>query len=427
MEGEMKSLRAFLCILAAALMVVGCARAARGPAAASSDYRLYAATSTQSAELVNVIDTRTHSVVRTLPSGTPSPDWAHLYSVQGYTLFDLDPQTGASLHRLRVHGPFLLPPATIGGLPGGLSQDGRWLVLQAFDNNDAGLPTGSHFLVVDTAFQAAPRQIDLPAYFQFDAVSNDGKRMYLIEYLSSTKYHVRLLEVGSGHLDPQMVVDKTDGNPAMTGLRLSGVASRDGHWLYSIYIRENQGAFVHALNLDGSIAFCIDLPGPGYAASETGFRWSLALNADGTRLYAANGATGVVAELDTSNGAPTVTRTVHLDTPQQSAGILVPDVEAKGFGATGAVLSPNGQTLVIPGSTGVEWVDTASLRTIGRQLPNWTIWSIAISPNGSTLYAVNDSGMIAEMSMSGAHEPSTFSGGPGQPMALIRVEASQAP
>src|SRR5258708_3355593 len=275
MESEVKTMRAVLCILATAWVVTGCGRVERGPSPASTDYRLYAATSTQSAELVNVIDTRSRSVVRTLPSGTPSPDWAHLYSVQGYTLFDLDPQTGASWHKLRVPGPFLLPPATISGLPGGLSQDGRWLVLQAFDNNDAGLPTGTHFLVVGTSFKTAAKQIDLPGYFQFDAVSNDGKRLYLIEYLSSTIYHVRLLDLGTGRLDPQIVVDKTDGNPAMTGLRLSGVASGDGHWLYSIYIREHQGAFVHALSLDGNIAFCIHLPGPRYAARENGFPWPL--------------------------------------------------------------------------------------------------------------------------------------------------------
>ena len=31
----------------------------------------------------------------------------------------------------------------------------------------------------------------------------------------------------------------------MAGLRLSGVASPDGHWLYSIYARQDKGAFIH--------------------------------------------------------------------------------------------------------------------------------------------------------------------------------------
>jgi len=426
MEGEVRSMRALLSILAAALVVAGCGRADLGPVPPSGDYKLYTATSSQSSQLVTVIDTRSHTVERSLPSGTPSPDWTHLYSVQGTALLDLDPQTGAALHTLQMHGPFQLPPATISGLPGGLSQDGHWLVLQAFDATANAMPSATHFLLVDTTYKTAPKRIDMSGYFQFDAVSNDGGRIYMIEYLTNNSYHVRDFNVGSGQLDPNIVVDKTDGNAAMAGLRLSGVASHDGQWLYSVYIREHQGAFIHALNLEGNLAFCIDLPGSGYATSEDGFHWSLAMSADGSHLYAANGAMGVVADLDTSNGAPNRTRTVHIAAPQQSAR-LIQGVEAKGFGANGAVVSPDGETLVTTGATGVMWIDTASLRATDRQLNSWTVWSLALSPNGDELYAINDSGMIAEVSMTGAHVASTFAGGPGQPMALIRVQAAQVP
>ncbi len=419
-------MRALLSILAAALVVAGCGHADLGPVAQGGDYKLYAATSTQSSQLVNVIDTRSRTVERSLPSGTPSPDWAHLYSVQGTSLLDLDPQTGAARHTMRLPGPFQLPPATISGLPGGLSQDGRWLVLQAFDDTANAMPSATHFLLVDTSYTKAAKRIDMHGYFQFDAVSNDGQRIYLIQYLSSNGYYVRDFNVGSGRLDPTIIVDKTDGNAAMTGLRLSGIASLDGQWLYSVYIREHQGAFIHALNLQGNIAICIDLPGSGYASSEDGFHWSLALNADGSHLYAANGAMGVVADLDTSNGAPDLKRTVDIGTPAQSA-FLIQGVEAKGFGANGAVLTPDGGTLVTTGASGVMWIDTANLHVTGRQLTGWMVWSLALSPNGDNLYAVNDSGMIAEVSMAGTHAASTFAGGPGQPMALIRVQAARVP
>lgn len=427
MEGEVSCMRAVLLIMAATLLVAGCGRAGLGPVPPSADYKLYTATSTQTAQTVSVIDTRSHRVERSLPSGAPSPDWAHLYSVQAGALVDLDPQTGSTRHTMPLHGDFQLPPATISGLPGGLSQNGRWLVLQAFDTAGAADPTATHFLVVDTSYKTVAKRIDLTSYFQFDAVSNDGKRVYMIEYLPANSYHVRVFDVAVGRLDPTIIVDKSDGNAAMTGLRLAGVASPDGHWLYSMYTREKQGAFIHALNLDGNIAFCIDLPGPGYGSGEDGLRWSLALSADGSRLYAANGGMGTVAELDTSNGAPNLMRTGHIDTPKQSAGLLVPDVQAKGFGGDGAVLSPDGRTLVISASTGVMWIDTATLTTTGRQLTGWTVWGLALSPNGDSLYAVSDGGMIAEMSMAGAHEASTFPGGPGQPTALLRVQAAQVP
>lgn len=420
-------MRAVLSIMVATLLVAGCGRADLGPVPLSGDYKLYAATSTQSSQQVSVIDSQSHSIERTLPFGTPSPDWTHLYSVNAGALVDLNPQTGSARHMMPLHGDFQLPPATISGLPGGLSQDGRWLVLQAFDAAGASIPTATYFLVVDTSYKTPAKRIDLTGYFQFDAVSNDGERVYMIEYLPANSYHVRVFDVPAGRLDQTIIVDKSDGDAAMTGLRLAGVASPDGHWLYSMYIRDKQGAFIHALSLDGNIAFCLDLPGPGYSVGGDAFRWSLALSADGSRLYAANGGMGVVAELDTSSGAPTLMRTVHIDTPKQSAGLLVPDVQAKGFGGDGAVLSPDGRTLVISGATGVVWIDTANLQATGRQLDGWTVWSLALSPNGKNLYAVSDGGMIAEMSMTGAHEASTFAGGPGQPMALIRVQAAQVP
>ncbi|MEP6753694.1 MAG: hypothetical protein ABI959_13195, partial [Candidatus Dormiibacterota bacterium] len=345
-------------ITMAALVVAACGSGELGTKVGTGGgYKLYEATSTQTSQTVSVIDTHSHAVERRLPLGTPSPDWMHLYSVQGNALFDLDPQTGAVRHTLALRAAFQLPAATIGGLPGGLSQDGGWLVLQAFDGAVDATPTASHLLLVDTSNHSAAKQFDLKGYFQFDAVSNDGQRIYLIEYLSSSIYQVRDLNTVSGQLDPTVIVDKTDGGAAMTGLRLSGVASRDGQWLYSVYIREHQGAFIHALNLGGNIAICIDLPGAGYASSEGGFHWSLALTPDGSHLYAANGATGVVADLDVRDGAPTLTRTSHYTTPSPSASLLQ-GVEAKGFGANGAAVTADGKTLVALGVHGVTWIDT---------------------------------------------------------------------
>jgi hypothetical protein len=419
-------MRAVPGIVAVALVAVACGRADFGPVQQAGDYKLYTATSTQTSQQVSVIDTRSHAVERSLPIGTPSPDWSHLYSVQGRVLVDLNPQTGAARHTLSLPGPFQLPIATIGGLPGGLSQDGRWLVLAYFDDGGTGLPTGSHLLLVDTSYKSPTHRFDLGGDFQFDAVSNDGQRIYLIEYRSSSSYRVRDFEVSGGRLNPGIIVDKSDGNAAMAGLRLSGVPSTDGQWLYSVYIREHQGAFIHALNLENNFAICLDLPGDGYASSESGFHWSLAMSSDGKHLYAANGVMGLVAAFDISGGFPGLAKVANLATRSASAS-LIQNVQAKGFGSNGTVVSPDGRALVTIATNGVEWIDTATYRTTATQLSDWRVWSLALSPDGNNLYAVSDGGMIAEISMTGAHAVSTFAGGPGQPMAVIRVEAVQAP
>ncbi len=400
-------MRRLIVVASAVLIVTACGRVPGGQTPAG-DYKLYEAAATGGSQQLSVIDSRSHSVDFNMPLGTPSPDWTHMYTLKGALLVDLDPQTGAALRTLRLPGYYQLPPADYAGVPGGLSQDGRWLVLES-----NSVPGGTRLLLVDTSYAKPPQQIGLNGDFTFDAVSNDGNRIFLIEHVANTHYFVRRFDVGMGQLDPTVIIDKSDGSAAMAGLRLSGVASPDGSRLYSVYIRQNQSAFIHALNLDGSgLAFCVDLPGSGYVADSNEFHWSLAQSQDGGHLYAANGATGIVADLTTDqNSPPVITR--------------IASIGGGGGSERGgsAVLSPDGRTLVIAGSTGLVWVDTPSLHADDRQLGDWRVWSVAMSPDGTTLYAVNDAGMIAEVPMAGKHAPTTFAGAVGQPLALIRVAA----
>ena len=399
-------MRGLVMTFVALLMVAGCGRVPAGPAPAS-DYKLYEAAATGGSQQLSIIDSRSHSVDLNMPLGTPSPDWTHLYTVQGAMLADLDPQTGATLRTLPLPGNYQLPPADSAGVPGGLSQNGHWLVLEANT-----VPSATRLLLVDTSYAIPPRQIDLTGDFTFDAVSNNGNRIFLIEHISATHYFVRRYDVEIGQLDPNVIIDKSDGNSAMAGIRLSGTASADGSRLYSVYVRKDKSAFIHALYLDDSgLAFCVELPGSGYASDPNEFHWSLALSPDGRHLYAANGASGIVVDLTTDQGPPVITRIANIGGGR---------ADERGGGA---VLSPDGGTLVIAGSTGLVWVDTASLHRDDRQLGAWKVWSVALSPDGTMLYAVNDAGMIAEVRMAGSHAPTTFGGAAGQPLALVRVAA----
>jgi hypothetical protein len=413
-------MRALVLAIGALVIVSGCGRVP-GAQVPAGDYKLYEASASSLSQNVSVIDSRSHRVDLSLPLGTPSPDWTHLYTVGSGALVDLDPQTGASLHRMQLPGHFELPPATVTGVPGGLSQNGRWLVLESFDATSDGVRTGTHLLIVDTSYARAARQINLNGFFEFDAVSNDGQRIFLIEYLDGNQYHVRFYDLGSGRLDPNVIFDKSDGSSAMAGVRLTGIPSHDGQWLYSVYVREDKSAFIHALNLDVPFALCLDLPGSGYAANPDEFHWSLAMNAAGTHLYAANGATGIVTDLPIGGGTPGQVRAAKLNDSQTGRVFGVIDAEAKELGGNAAAVSPDGRTLVIAGKTGVLWVDTASLKTRDRQLAGWSVWSLAMSPDGTTLYSVDDAGMIAELPMAGARSAITFAGAGEQPLALMRV------
>jgi hypothetical protein len=419
----MRILVATVCL---AILVAACGRVPGGPQA-SGDLKLYEAVSDRSQ--IAVIDSRSHTIERWLELGTPTRDWKRLYSVAGTSLNAVDPQTGAGIASLQLPGYYHLPSVTMSGMPGGLSQNGAYIVVESFENTPNGPPNASHFLVINTSFNAAPEKVDLKGYFAFDAISNDGSRLYLIEYISSTNYHVRYYEVGARQMYPNVIVDKLNPAESMNGLKLSGVASHDGAYLYSVYARQSGTPFIHALDLSGTpIAFCIDLPGSGYSSGNdaTALHWSLAMSPDGSHLYAANAPLGVVSEInsDTNNSIPAVARSVHIDSGKKVAGIFAQDVQAKELGANAAVVSLDGKTLVTSGSSGIVWIDTAGLRVNTHALDSWTVWSLALSPDGNTLYVLSDSGMIAEVSMQSRQVSATFNPHAGNPMDLMRVAAA---
>jgi hypothetical protein len=338
---------------------------------------------------------------------------------------DIDPTTGSTTRRLQLPGRFQFPNGTVGGVPGGLSQNGLWLVLEREPDQTGG---SSQMLVVDTSQMKAWAPIDLTGNFQFDAISNDAMRMYVVEFLDGANYRVRLYDVPKAQLDPNIVVDKSDGTAVMAGIRLSGVASPDGQWLYSVYARPHNGAFIHALNLTAPYAFCLDLPGTGYESSSDEFQWSLALSADGSRLFAANGAKGIVAEVHADgNNPPSIVRTVGIDKPTATSRLFVQNVEAKELTTGGVLLSADGKTIVMTGKTGLVWVDAATLRVRSMHLTGWTVWSLGLSPDGSMVYALNNAGTIAELSMQNPGTPTTFGAAGAQPMALIKVDSVPAP
>jgi hypothetical protein len=420
MGGEVKMMRRLFLAICGLALVAGCGTVP--PAALSAgNFRLYEAASTKSSQLIAVINPSSHATESRLPLGALSLDGKHLYTVSSDTLQDIDPHSGAVVRTLKLPSLFSLPPATLGGIPGGLSQNGRWLVLKT------GGPEGSsHMLMVDTSQFKVATHIDLDGYFEFDAIDNTGQRLYLIEYTNITQgyYRVRVYEVAAGQLGSYTVIDKGgNGTPdPMSGVRLSGIFSPDGQWLYSVYARQGSGAFVHALNLTMPFAFCLDLPDSG--SPTDAFHWSLALTADGKHLYAANGAMGSVTQIDNLDGYnPSIVRTKQVGVPGATAGALVQNVEAKELGANGAVLSRDGATLVTTGASGLVWIDTATLRARSTELTSWTVWSLLASPDGSRVYTLNDAGAIAELSMSDGTMGATFDPAIGSPIGLLRVEA----
>jgi DNA-binding beta-propeller fold protein YncE len=181
-----------------------------------------------------------------------------------------------------------------------------------------------------------------------------------------------------------------------------------------MYVRESNNPFIHVLSLDGPFAFCLDLPGSGYASSAAERHWSIAMDRKGDALYALNSATGVVAQIDNSQlYNPQVKRTAYI------AGGRAGDV-----GSNAAALSPDGRWLIAAGSSGVVWIDTTTMAVPMHALTGWHVWTLGLSPDGSEVYAVSDSGRVAALETATGRVISTFDAGVGRPIALIRVASA---
>jgi hypothetical protein len=375
----------------ATLLVTACGRvASTHPAAAG--YRLFLeAGYAGGSELISVRDSGTGAADASLPVGTPAPDWSRYYTVTrpaGSTLLSaLDPGSGRTVAQAFLPAGYALPDLGSIGPTGGISPDGRWLALTSQGLGPGG-KTVTNFLVGSSSLTATFKPVRVDGDFSFDALSNDGQRLYLIQRMSDPNhYQVRLYDLGANALSPYPVVDKQDPKEPMTGIRGDSVADPLGNFVFTVYARDS-GPFIHALPLDYPFAFCVDLPKDAANNIESQFRWSLAITRNGSTVYAANALLGRVAVMSTA-GSPKIARTapVAMNPPADLLAGLVTTADAKGAPIGGAALSADGRTLFAIGNTGIVAIDTASLQVRSRILPGESVDSIRLSSDGRWLYA----------------------------------------
>jgi len=182
----------------------------------------------------------------------------------GGTLVEAVTTRGGTVRRARFlkGGAFGIPLVAYDDSTGGLSRDGRRLVVYA---SDTLRRAKTRFVVLDPRTLRVRSRLTLNGDFGFDALSPDGSLMYLIQLKSPANgsglaYDVRALDVDSGRLYPGAIVDRREPDEKMTGIPFTRVGSADGSWAYTLYGKPNGGAFVHALHTTHREAFCIDLP-----------------------------------------------------------------------------------------------------------------------------------------------------------------------
>ena len=205
---------------------------------------------------------------------------------------------GRLLASTRIAGAFGIPAVTSEGAAGGLSPDGRILVLTEPPNYD-GLGRQSRFVVLSTARLSRVSTLTLPGEFGFDAISPDRRILYVIQHASSqdlVRYVVRAYDLRAQRLLPQAIVDKREPDETMRGYPVARATSPGGTWVYTLYTKGPGGfaTFVHALNAAGRSAFCIDLP--AWAGEDV---WNAQLRLVGKTLSVLTGSGKAFARIDT--------------------------------------------------------------------------------------------------------------------------------
>ena len=239
------------------------------------------------------------------PSGVRASDGSARYlsvTLAGRTaVLAQEAAGGAITSRADLRGRFTVPLVAYDSSAGGISGDGRTLVLI---RPRASFPRTSTTFAVMTAKPRLRlrRVVRLRGDFSYDALSPDGRALFLINYIAPrdpTRYRVRVYDLARRRLDPAPVVDPREPPDDMSGLAVTRAASADGRWAYTLYARQGaEPPFVHALDTRDRRAACIDLDGSAPAGVNP-YELRLAVAAGGRRLDV-RGRRGLLATVDTT-------------------------------------------------------------------------------------------------------------------------------
>lgn len=337
-----------------------------------------------------------------LPLGVPDSTWGHVITVTpkrpNSLIEDLVVQPGLGGPIRSVEGAWRLPTVGLDPTPDGVSADGKTVVLVEDIPDGGPARTMTRFAILERSLQAEPRIVELPGVFDFDTLSPDGSILYVAEHVPGPlvgRYQVRAVDTATGRMRDAIIVDKTNVDEVMAGWPLDQEMRPDGVVL-TLY-RGTEYPFIHALQSTEAWAVCIDLPKRGMDDASATADWGVVSTTDGRYNLAVNATLGIVVDVDP--GALKVRRTVDFE-PSARRGIIL----AK-FGHTDAssvgrrvVAAPDGSAVFAAGAGGIVRIATADLAVTARSLEGTAVDAIAITPDGTTVYAlVRADGRIAQI------------------------------
>ena len=138
--------------------------------------------------------------------------------------------------------------------------------------------------IVSTRNLVASERISLKGSFAYDALSPDGKKLYLIQHSSVDDlqhYVVRAYDLDAHALLPGRIADKAQKSWVMQGFPTARTSSLDGRWVFTLYMNPGGYPFIHALDTVRAVAHCVGLP---WASSNQGALSNAVLSLRGKTL-----------------------------------------------------------------------------------------------------------------------------------------------
>ncbi|HEV8546013.1 MAG TPA: hypothetical protein VGQ64_06945 [Candidatus Limnocylindrales bacterium] len=355
---------------------------------------------------VEVVQARTGEREYELPLGAPTDSkWGELVVATSdggqTTVKSLVVQPGFGGGTRVVDGRWRLPTIGDDPVPVGVSFDGSTVVL--VEDTDNSARSTSRFLVLDRSSMflnsphpATAQVIELAGSFEFDALSPNGRVLYVVEHLSTGPaghYQVRAVDLPAGTLRPEVIVDKRKIGEEMAGWPISQLRAPDGV-VYTLY-RGAEHPFVHALQSADGFAVCIDLPlGDRGLEEDRVIDWGLAASPDWKSVYAANATVGQVVDIDP--GELAIRHSATIKPIAQDPIVLAKFGHSEG-GPIGrrVVVSADGRMAYAAGAEGIVAIKTGDLSVAARYPSDSAVKALGLTPDGATLFALlGDGGRI---------------------------------
>jgi hypothetical protein len=181
---------------------------------------------------------------------------------KGTVLAQMDTTSGQVLNSRMLPTRWSVPLVAYDLSTSGLSADGTTLVLieprRGFPRKD------TTFTVIGPKSLRTRDTFTLQGDFSFDALSPNGRWLYLVEYVARQdpfRYLVRVYDLERQRLRPEPIIDPREVGDVMRGMPLSRAYSPDGRFAYTLYDGAGEHPFIHALDTVQRSARCIDLHG----------------------------------------------------------------------------------------------------------------------------------------------------------------------